>query len=673
MRTQTSSSDGGRVWPTGTDYSRAVQTPAVSFADAELAAGKVGTNALGMPLVASGQNAVVFLLETERGRRAVRCFLAPPHEGAIRYEALEAHLVDTAPRALTSARYLKEGVTLSNQTWPVVVMPWVEGAPLNVAVEGMLGDSARLRALAAQWADVVRSLQRARVAHGDLQHGNVLVKPNDSIALVDLDGVWVPEIKVGPPAEFGHPNYQHPKRSPQHWGQYVDSFPGALIQLALLALAADESLERFLHGENLLFMRSDLERSDDSEVWAALCSSPDSEVAAMATNLRRYCSGPIADVLVPFDQLREEARDARTVLRTPTTVPVRNDAGGVGSAAGNWWEQAARPTSALHTPEVQAPTPSSVSTDAPAAAAVASTTVHVSPLVRLGQNSAAAGLVGGVLAGVLAAVMTGLVEPAFNGSARTAAFVFMIGFFVGGFVLSMQALAGRNWVAAVRRFTLGGGLGAGAALVAMPLADASVRGLAPHGDGEMPLGLDVLMFVIVASLLGLAVGSSRSVKTAFGGLVAGAVGGAIGGLVFGATAAEWQGTMLRMRFLTGGTILAVAVATGSIGWAVGMLVRLRRSASLTIVEGANSGMEIAVEGAKATIGASSACDLVLRDDARVQPQHAIVWLDTAPPEIEPVGSVVRNGNELEGRTPVTNGDVVMIGGSFIRIEFKGGV
>ncbi len=240
-----------RVWPTGTDYTRSIQTPGLSFADAELAAGRPGVNAMGMPLVASGQNAVVFLLETERGRQAVRCFLTPPHEGAVRYAALEEHLVDTAPRALTAARWLPEGVSVGGQSWPVVVMPWVEGPPLNIAVEDMLDEPVRLRALATQWAEVVRGLQRARVAHGDLQHGNVLVKPGGAIALVDLDGVWVPEIKVGPPAEFGHPNYQHPQRTTQHWGQYVDSFPGALIELALLGLAADSSLDRFLHGENL--------------------------------------------------------------------------------------------------------------------------------------------------------------------------------------------------------------------------------------------------------------------------------------------------------------------------------------------------------------------------------------------------------------------------------------
>ncbi|MCB9380940.1 MAG: hypothetical protein H6513_09645 [Acidimicrobiaceae bacterium] len=655
-----------------------MQSPVASFSDAELAAGKVGTNALGMPLVASGQNAVVFLLETELGQRAIRCFLAPPHEGAVRYEALEAHLVDTAPRALTAARYLKEGISLSGQTWPVVVMPWVEGSPLNIAVEDMVGDGARLRALAVQWTEVVRSLQRARVAHGDLQHGNVLVKPNDSIALVDLDGVWVPEIRVGPPAEFGHPNYQHPQRSTQHWGQYVDSFPGALIELALTALAADESLDRFLHGENLLFMRSDLERPDDSEVWQAVCASPDPDVAVMAAHLRRCCAGPIADVLLPFDQLRDGSAADRTVHRSwkaASATPAQPQVSA--TAGGNWWEQSERPASALRSASEPPAslTPATVATASPTAGptpapATDAAAVHVSPLVRLGQNLAAAGLVGGVLAGVLAALVTGVVESAFHGSAGTAAFVFMIGLFVGGLLLSMQAFVGRNWSAAARRFAIGGGLGAAAALVAMPLADVAVRGLGPKDGREMPLGLDILMFVVVATLLGLAVGSIRSVKTAIGGMLAGAAGGAVGGLVFGATAAQWEGTMLHVRFLSAGTMLAVAVATGSIGWAVGMLVRMRRTASLTIIEGANSGMEIAVEGSRAVIGASAGCDLVLRDDAKVQAQHAIVWLDVSPPEVEPIGTVLRNGAELSGRTALGPGDVVMIGGSFIRIEFK---
>lgn len=305
-RTKTSGSTARgttRVWPTGTDYARAVQTPGGSFTDPLLAAGRPGVNAMGMPMVASGQNAVVFLVETDVGRRAVRCFLTPPHEGAVRYSALSAHLGESTTTALTDARWADEGILVNGRWWPTVVMPWVDGLPLNSAVEDLLDEPSRLHGLREQWADVVRTLQAAGVAHGDLQHGNVMVGDDDAIALVDLDGVWVPEIQVGPPAEFGHPNYQHPRRTTGHWGQFVDSFPAALIDLALRGLQADPSLRRFLSGENLLFTRSDLERPAESELWRCLTESDDAQTRSLADTLSQGCAAEVESVLVPYDAL----------------------------------------------------------------------------------------------------------------------------------------------------------------------------------------------------------------------------------------------------------------------------------------------------------------------------------------------------------------------------------
>lgn len=293
-----------RVWPAGTDYARAVQSPGTSFVDPSLASATLGVGPLGMPLVASGQNAVVFLLATVSGDKAVRCFLRPPSHGEDRYAALGRHVGESPPRGLTAARWHDEGISVSGESWPIVVMPWVAGTPLNIAVEDMAEDPIRLRSLAEDWADVVRGLQSAGVAHGDLQHGNILVQDDGELALVDLDGVWVPEISVGAPAESGHPNYQHPQRTSAHWGQYVDSFPAALIELALKGLAADPTLARFLHGENLLFSRADLVDPAASEVWANLVESADPDVASAAVRLRTACRAPIEQVLVPFDELR---------------------------------------------------------------------------------------------------------------------------------------------------------------------------------------------------------------------------------------------------------------------------------------------------------------------------------------------------------------------------------
>lgn len=671
------------VWPTGTDYSRAIQAPGFSFTDEELAAGKPGTNALGMPLVASGQNAVVFLLETGQKRNAVRCFLTPPSEGAYRYAALENHLVDTAPRALTSARWLSEGILVGENRWPVVVMPWVEGTPLNIAVENMLDDPPRLRALATQWAEVVRSLQRAGVAHGDLQHGNVLVRANDSIALVDLDGVWVPEIEIGPPAEFGHPNYQHPERNVEHWGRYVDSFPGALIELALNGLAADPTLERHLHGENLLFMRPDLEKPGESEVWGPLCASPDANVARLAAALRQRCEGPIANVLVPFEELRTAVVDAsaQTMVRQPAVVafaPKPDPKLAPGEVP--WWEQNAPAATSIVGAVAGAPAPAAPKLAVPTTP-VPMKPAAVSPLMQFGRNSMVAGLTAGALAGALGSVSTILVDSALDEQGETVAFVAFIGILLGGLLLSLQSIIGGNWSAAVRRFAIGAGVGGVASLLALPVASAAVLGVAREtecgGCGNPPLEVpfiaNVLIFVVVGAFVGFALGMLRSVKTAIGGLVAGHWGGAVGGAIFGATVAKYDDRAeLDVYFLKPVTILVVALVGGSIGLAFGAMVRARRSATLTIIEGRNSGMEIAVEGKQATIGSLPSCDVVLNGDSAVIDRHAVVLLDEVPPALVPVGATVLNGVAVADRVPLSSGDVLMIGGSFIRVEFKDG-
>ena len=696
-----------RVWPTGTDYSRAIQSPATSFSDPELSAGRPGTNALGMPLVASGQNAVVFLLETGQTRSAVRCFLTPPSEGAYRYAALEDHLVDTAPRALTAARWLTDGIMVGSDHWPVVVMPWVEGTPLNIAVENMLDDPPRLRALATQWVEVVRSLQRAGVAHGDLQHGNLLVRANDSIALVDLDGVWVPEITIGPPAEFGHPNYQHPQRNVQHWGRYVDSFPGSLIELGLIGLAADPALERHLHGENLLFMRADLERPGDSEVWSALCSSPDSNVAQLAALLRQRCAGPIDDVLIPFEDLRTavvEPSNHTVVRQAANAAPFVEAVPAAAAGEAAWWLQGSIPATSV--PMAGASLGASTLPGAPSGGTgpsystpplpqveglpVPFKAAAVSPLVQLGRNSMIAGLTGGVLAGVLGSFATMFVDSSLDERGETVAFVAFIGILLGGFLLGMQSIIGRNWGAAVRRFLLGAATGGVAGLLSIPLASAVVLGLAteapcstvgpdgkllacPSAPLEVPFVANILMFMIVAMFIGFALGMLRSVRTAFGGMLAGLLGGAVGGAIFGATVAKYDDRgQLDVLFLKPTTTLVVAIVTGSIGFVYGAMIRARRTASLTIIEGRNSGMEIAVEGKKATIGSWSGCDLVLSGDANVRPIHVTLNLADVPVSLVLAGPISLNGDPVAGLVTLTSGDVLLVGGSFIRVEFKEG-
>jgi len=76
-------------------------------------------------------------------------------------------------------------------------------------VERNLGNSTLLFALASRWLEMIKVLNKFSIAHGDLQHGNVLVV-NGDLKLVDYDGMFVPTLAGKISSEIGHRNYQHP-------------------------------------------------------------------------------------------------------------------------------------------------------------------------------------------------------------------------------------------------------------------------------------------------------------------------------------------------------------------------------------------------------------------------------------------------------------------------------
>src|SRR5262249_4646582 len=155
----------------------------------------------------------------------------------------------------------EQGIRIRADWFPVVKMRWVEGFPLNQFLAEHADQSAAVSRLAYLWAKLGRELREAHIAHGDLQHGNVLLVPGAqghtlSLVLIDYDGLWVPELADKPSGEFGHPNYQHPSRqSDGGYGPEMDRFSLLCGYAALRALAVGGRAlwKRYDRGENLLF------------------------------------------------------------------------------------------------------------------------------------------------------------------------------------------------------------------------------------------------------------------------------------------------------------------------------------------------------------------------------------------------------------------------------------
>jgi hypothetical protein len=289
-------------WPSISDYQEAIQYPRVSLADPELKQATPVCNRLGLPMPITGGFASVYQLRREtpgaRSRRtwwAIRCFLRSFADQQQRYAAIAAHLRG-AVSYKTRFEYQTQGIRIRGEWYPILKMEWVPGTLLNEHVETLLGDAAALRRLAEEWSALFHAMKQARIAHGDLQHGNILVV-GGKLRLIDYDGMYVPALAPIGSHESGHPSYQHPARGAGDYGPEMDRFAALVIHVALLALACEPALwARFNNGDNLLFRARDFQDPAGSPLFQALYAIQNPELRDRVIRLQVAAAGPLAQV-----------------------------------------------------------------------------------------------------------------------------------------------------------------------------------------------------------------------------------------------------------------------------------------------------------------------------------------------------------------------------------------
>lgn len=296
-----------RNWPSYADYQLAVQDCRYSFNDPELRQGNAEKDEWQIPRPYSGNFAVVFCVRCKVGGQrkayAVRCFTRQVQDQQERYEKLSRHLQRHKPRGMVNFQYLEQGIRVNGDWFPIVKMEWIRGLTLDQAVEQAItkGDLERLEKWAQNWKSLLNSLCQARIGHGDLQHGNILIAPTGSdLKLVDYDGIYIPDLDGKPPQEVGHPNYQHPQRLRDgYYKENVDSFSALVIYLSLLALRHDRTLWPEFHRDDaLIFVREDFLRPGQTEIWRRLLDGPE-EVCRLAERLWQCCVSHPADLPSP--------------------------------------------------------------------------------------------------------------------------------------------------------------------------------------------------------------------------------------------------------------------------------------------------------------------------------------------------------------------------------------
>jgi eukaryotic-like serine/threonine-protein kinase len=315
-------------YPAAGDYYKAVQAPPLAFTVPQLQQAEFVWDALG-PTLARGSSAVVFQAAVSGRAQALRCYIRNDASSRERYSALGDFLAGCDLDPFVSAvTWTDSAIRVNGATWPVLRMPWIDGRTLNEYVDFLVtGRNAEaLGTLAAKWRELIALLQSVEFAHGDLQHGNVLVDQGGTLRLVDFDGIWIPQLAgMSEPTEYGHPNYQHPTR--RVWDRWLDTFSALVIYLSLVALAKDPSLWLALYNsKNLLFSKSDFFPPFESQVWKQLAALRDPQVSELARRLRECC-----DPFWVSTGSLEMLLDPRPVIPAPPLRGQGADRGGHGA------------------------------------------------------------------------------------------------------------------------------------------------------------------------------------------------------------------------------------------------------------------------------------------------------------------------------------------------------
>ena len=285
-----------QAWPTPQDYNEAIQNPAISFGDDDLRRATAEQDRLGLPKAIAGNFASVYKMESGGSTYAVRCFSRNVPDQNERYAAISEHLDRVSLPQAVGFKFVRDGLRVRGRWYPILKMEWIKGATLASYVDRNCSTPSAMDALIAAFRVLIEDLRRREIAHGDLQHGNLLVTSESrglAIRLIDYDGMWVPALKDRDAVEVGHPNYQHPLRSVKHHDRTLDSFSEWVILSSLLAVRQDPAVWHNLRARKaddcLLFTKADFAAPGNSRTFKALASAKDPEVQRAVETLRSLC------------------------------------------------------------------------------------------------------------------------------------------------------------------------------------------------------------------------------------------------------------------------------------------------------------------------------------------------------------------------------------------------
>ena len=257
----------------------------------------------------SGGFSVVYPYIIKDEKWVFRCWHSNLGNVRRRFNAISEAIRKSKAKYLCNFEYIDEGIIVEGKIYPTTRMRWVEGKNLKDYICKYRSDKKRLLQLAENFLQMVQEMHCNKLAHGDLQHGNIIVNDSGEIFLVDYDSFYCPSLKGEPEIVTGLKDYQHPLRSKNLIvSEKIDYFSELIIYLSILSIAYNPSLVdkyKVELADRLLFEASDFEDIQNSRVYSDI-HDLGGEFLILLQILEIYLLKKELSDLLPFDTLIDQ-------------------------------------------------------------------------------------------------------------------------------------------------------------------------------------------------------------------------------------------------------------------------------------------------------------------------------------------------------------------------------
>lgn len=292
-------------YPSRTDIVTAMRNPSVSFKADEIIGGTVIQK--GSRIIQySGGYTTVFPFHKKNGDKvAVRLWIADIGEAKKRSHEISRYLNKLNQDYFVGFEYIDNAVLVNGTLHPIVLMEWVEGQTLKEYINDNVTNVSKILDLAESFRVMTEYFHQENIAHGDLQHGNILVKNDGSLVVIDYDSMFIEPLKGMPDTIKGLPGYQHPKRqNNQYVNPKLDYFSELVIYLSLLIFADNPSLwTEYYKTEDLLFSKDDFSNPLHSNLINTYSNSLNPKISELTAKMLGALKATDISQLSPLEDL----------------------------------------------------------------------------------------------------------------------------------------------------------------------------------------------------------------------------------------------------------------------------------------------------------------------------------------------------------------------------------